>query len=60
MFKTVKSKIIITAVIMLAFLMLAFACHTIISRMKTKQLMVQNYGYSIDTFANELNKWRKI
>ena len=55
MFKTVKSKIIITAVIMLAFLMLAFAFHTIISRMKTKQLMVQNYGYSIDTFANELN-----
>lgn len=54
MFKTVRSKIIITAIIMLTFLMCAFACHTIISRMKTKQLMVQNYVYSIDSFAGDI------
>ena len=55
MFKTVRSKVIITAIIMLTFLMFAFACHTIISRMKTKQLMVQNYAYSIDSFAEDIN-----
>ena len=55
MFKTVKSKIIVTAIIMLAFLMFAFASHTIISRMKTKQLMVQNYGASIDLFVGEID-----
>ena len=55
MFKTVKSKIIVTAIIMLAFLMFAFASHTIISRMKTKQLMVQNYGASINLFVEEID-----
>ena len=55
MFKTVRSKVIITSVIMLTFLMFAFACHTIISRMKTKQLMVQNYVYSTDIFTEEIN-----
>lgn len=54
MFKTVKAKIIITSVVMLAFLMSAFACHTIISRMKTKQLMVQNYGFSINSFVDDI------
>lgn len=47
MFKTVKLKILAITILMLAFLMLAFAFHTIISRMKTKQLMVQNYKFSI-------------
>ena len=56
MFKTVKSKILITAIIMLAFLMSAFACYTVISRMKTKQLMVQNYVFSIDKFVQDINK----
>ncbi|MCR5100418.1 MAG: SpoIIE family protein phosphatase [Butyrivibrio sp.] len=55
MFKTVKAKILITSIIMLAFLMSAFAYHTIISRMKTKQLMVQNYAFSINSFAEEIN-----
>ena len=55
MFKTVRSKVIITALIMLTFLMSAFAWHTIISRMKTKQLMVQNYVYSIDKFVAEID-----
>jgi len=55
MFKTIRAKVIITAIIMLTFLMFAFACHTVISRMKTKQLMVQNYAYSINTFAENIN-----
>ena len=55
MFKTVRSKIIIIAIIMLTFLMSAFAVHTIISRMKTKQLMVQNYGFSITEFVEKIN-----
>ena len=55
MFKTVKSKIIITAIIVLAFLMSAFVCYAIISRMKTKQLMVQNYGASINSFVEDIN-----
>ena len=55
MFKTIRAKVIITAIIMLTFLMFAFACHTVISRMKTKQLMVQNYAYSINTFAEDIN-----
>ena len=56
MFKTVKSKILITAIIMLTILMSAFACYTIISRMKTKQLMVQNYVFSVDKFVQDINK----
>ncbi len=59
MFKTVRAKVIITAIIMLTILMCAFAWHTIISRMKTKQLMVQNYVYSLDSFANDI-KFRII
>lgn len=47
MFKTVKSKILAIAILMLTFLMFAFGCYTIISRMNTKQLMVQNYKFSI-------------
>lgn len=56
MFKTIKSKILITAIIMLAFLMSAFVCYTTISRMKTKQLMVQNYVFSVDKFVQDINK----
>ena len=56
MFKTVKSKILITAIIMLAFLMFAFVCYTVVSRMKTKQLMVQNYVFSVDKFVQDINE----
>ena len=56
MFKTVKSKILITAILMLTVLMSAFACYTIISRMKTKQLMVQNYVFSVDKFVQDINQ----
>ncbi|MBR1460333.1 hypothetical protein IJ596_01700, partial [bacterium] len=47
MFKTVKSKILAIAVTILAFLMLASVCHVYLARMNTKQLMVQNYKFSI-------------
>ena len=56
MFRTVKSKILITAIIMLTILMFAFACYTAVSRMKTKQLMVQNYVFSVDKFVQDINK----
>ena len=55
MLKTLKSKILVTSVIMLAFLMSAFALYTVVSRMKTKQLMVQNYGFSINSFTEEID-----
>ena len=47
MFKTVKSKILAITIFMLTFLMLAFSFHVYFSRMNTKQLMVQNYKFSI-------------
>ena len=55
MFRTLRSKITIATIVMLTFLMCAFACHTIFSRMKTKQLMVQNYKFSISSFVEEIN-----
>lgn len=56
MFKTLKSKIIITAIIMLTFLMCAVSLFAVYSRMYTKQLMVQNYRYDIDaTFVENIN-----
>ena len=57
MFKTIKSKIIILAVtnIMLALLMLAVVFYAGIFRMKMKQLMLQNYGYSINTFVQQID-----
>ena len=55
MFKTLKSKILLITVVTLAVLMSAFACHTVLSRMKTKQLMVQNYKFSITSFVDEIN-----
>ena len=56
MFKTIKSKILIMSILMLAVLMSAFACYTLISRMKTKQLMVQNYGDSVNSFVRDLDE----
>ena len=47
MFKTLKSKIVITAIIMLTFLMFAVSIFAYYSRQSTKQLMVQNYRYFI-------------
>ena len=55
MFKTLKSKITVTTIVMLALLLSAFGFLTVISRMKTKQLMVQNYSFSINaSFLEEI------
>ena len=48
MFKTLKAKIIFTSIIMLTLLLSVFIFFAIQSRMFTKQLMVQNYRFSID------------
>ena len=56
MFRSLKSKIIFTSFIMLTLLMSVFIFFAIQSRMFTKQLMVQNYRYSIDAaFVNDIN-----
>ena len=56
MLRTIKSKILFLAILMLTVLMFAFACYTLISRMKTKQLMVQNYGDSVNSFVRDLDE----
>ena len=56
MFRTIKSKVLILAILMLTVLMFAFACYTLVSRMKTKQLMVQNYGDSVNYFVHNLDE----
>ena len=55
MFKSLKSKILITAIIMLAVLMSVFGWYSLKSRMYTKQLMVQNYKFSISFFIEDIN-----
>ena len=55
MFKSLRSKILIVAILMLAFLLSVLAFYAVISRMKTKQLMVQNYKFSISSFVEEIN-----
>ncbi len=47
MFKSIKSKIIITSIVMLTVLMFAVSLFALYSRQSTKQLMVQNYKYFI-------------
>ncbi len=56
MFKTVRSKILAIAILILAFLLVASACHVYFARMNTKQLMVQNYKFSItaSSFVQEV------
>ena len=55
MFKTIKSKILIIAFIMLAVLLIAFICYVGIFRMKMKQLMLQNYAYSVNSFVQQID-----
>ncbi|MBQ8458599.1 SpoIIE family protein phosphatase [bacterium] len=55
MFRTIKSKITVISILMLTFSVFAFGFHTIFSRMKTKQLMVQNYRASINTYFEEIS-----
>ena len=56
MFKTIKSKILIIAFIMLAVLILAFIIYVGIFRMKMKQLMLQNYAYSVNSFVQQIDE----
>ncbi|MBQ7449947.1 SpoIIE family protein phosphatase [bacterium] len=55
MFKTIKSKFLVWTFVMLAVLMLAFVSYIGIFRMKMKQLMIQNYGNSINAFVQQLD-----
>lgn len=56
MFKTVKSKILAIIVLILASLMSTSIFHVYFARMNTKQLMVQNYKFSItaSSFIQEI------
>ncbi|MBR1424759.1 SpoIIE family protein phosphatase [bacterium] len=56
MFKTLRSKILAIIILMLAFLMFASVFHVYFARMNTKQLMVQNYKFSItaSSFVQEI------
>ncbi len=56
MFKTIRAKILVVMLIMLAVLMAAFVCYTYMFRAKTKQLMLKNYSFSINTFVQELDE----
>ena len=56
MFKTLKSKILITAIVMLTLLVFVFSVFAIYSRKNTKQLIIQNYRYDIDAqFVEKLH-----
>ena len=56
MFKSLKSKILITAIVMLTLLMLVFLVFAVYSRKNTKQLIIQNYRYDIDAqFVEKLH-----
>ena len=56
MFKTIRAKILVVMLIMLAVLMSAFLCYTYVFRAKTKQLMLKNYSFSINTFVQEMDE----
>ena len=55
MFKTVKSKILLIIIFMLAVQMLAFVCYVNVFREKTEDLMLSNYKYSINKFVQEID-----
>ena len=56
MFKTIKSKILVLSFIMLTILMVVFICYVGIFRMKNKQLMLQNYSFSINSFVQQMDE----
>ncbi len=56
MFKTIRLKIIVLSLIMLAVLISAVACYVGVFRMKTKQLMLQNYAFSINSFVQQVDE----
>lgn len=56
MFKTVKSKIIVFIILMLAALMTVFISYVTVFRMKTMQLMLHSYAFSVNSFVQEMNE----
>ena len=56
MFRTVKSKILVLAFLMLVVLVAVFIFNIGTFKLKTKQLMLQNYSYSINSFVQEINE----
>ena len=56
MFKSIRSKIFISMLLMLAILMSAFLCYTYIFRSKTRLLILKHYSLSINTFSQQLDK----
>ena len=55
-FKTLKSKILTIAISTLAILIIAFSCYADVFKVKTKQLMLQNYSLSLNTFVYDINQ----
>ena len=56
MFKTIKSKIIAMTVVTLAVLLTAFLCYAIIFRMRTKQLMLKNFAFSLNSYIQKIDQ----
>lgn len=56
MFKTIKSKILFITIMFIAVMMATVLCYTAIARMKTKQLMLKNYAFSINSFVQEIDE----
>ncbi len=56
MFKTVKSKILAITFFLLALLIFAFVCYGYVFKIKTKQLMLKNYSYSINVFVRQIKE----
>lgn len=55
MFKTVKAKILVTILLMLAVLMSVFFCYAYEFRYKTKNLMLKNYSFAINPFVHQMD-----
>ena len=56
MLKTIRAKILVVMLLMLAVLMSTFLCYTYVFRAKTKQLMLKNYSFSVNTFVQEMDE----
>ena len=56
MFKTIKSKILFITILLIAVLMSTMLCFAFVARMKTKQLMLKNYSFSINSFVQEIDE----
>lgn len=56
MFKTIKSKIMAMTVVTLAVLIAAFFCYAVIFRMKTKQLMLKNFAFSLNSYIQKIDE----